>query len=322
MENTSKALIMAAGVLVGIMLLAVYAFVIRGISIWPQAQEEMLSSDQVAEFNEEFEVYKKSRMYGVDVLSCLNKAYNNNEKYDSSAEKFDSAGKKVIGRNAYNAKYVINVFVRLTSDPLKEQIRVYYMDQSSSKRKEYFGTDKPLKNGSTPYRLSETSFYPLIGSPRKVGLVPYAADDLYTTFSVTDELAPTSKTLNTAGFLLANGGPVTREEGDDGPVSVSGYYSLLAREDMNLYEKVTYGNDAKNFTYSDSFNEILPHLLEYTGHAMRQQVKAPAGTPANEWCDAIWETAVYDFKTRHFTCDYIHYNPNTGLVDQIWFSEV
>jgi hypothetical protein len=47
-----------------------------------------------------------------------------------------------------------------------------------------------------------------------------------------------------------------------------------------------------------------------------------SGIPPTDWVEAIWETAVLDFKTKQFKCDYIHYNPRTGLVDQIWFSEV
>ena len=325
MENASKALIMAAGVLIGIMLLATYAFVIRGISIWPQAQEEMISSDQVAAFNEEFEVYKKSRMYGVDVLSCLNKAYNNNEKYDTSQEKFDTSGKKVVGKNAYNSKYVINVFVRIVDKPLEESIRIYYMDPSSKSRKEYFGTNGPMKTDTQRYKLSDTDFYPLIGDRTKYApITTYGPNDLYTKFSINDDLVPTTNTLEGSGYLMPKGGPITRDDGDeDGPIADgTGYYSLLARNDMNLYEKAAYGRDAKTFTYDESYDGVLPRLLEYTGHSMKQLVKAPSDTPPDEWVDAVWETAVYDFKTKHFTCDYIHYNPNTGLVDQLWFSEV
>ena len=319
MENTSKALIMAAGVLIGIMLLATYAFVIRGISIWPQAQEEMISSDQVAAFNEEYEVYKKSRMYGVDVLSCLNKAYSNNEKYDSSQEKF-AAGKKVVGKNNYNSAYVINVFVKIKS-PLKETLRVFYVD-SAGKRREYLGEKKPHED----YTLADTNFYPLIGSPIRGGTGTYGAADLYTTFRTNTALKPTSVNLTGDGFLMPDIGPITRIEDDDEDedVNVPGYYALLTKDEMNMYEKLMYDNKARTFSYDDKFNGVLEHLLEYTGHDMKQSYKPTksSGIPPTEWVEAIWETAVYDFKTKQFTCDYIHYNPRTGLVDQIWFSEV
>ncbi len=317
MENTSKALIMAAGVLIGIMLLGTYAFVIRGISIWPQSQEELVSSDQAAAFNEEYEVYKKSRMYGVDVLSCLNKAYNNNEKNDSSKEKFDSTGKKVTGKNSYNSAYVINVFVKINS-PLKETVRVFYID-SSGKRREYFGTDKP----SEDYTLQDTNFYPLIGSGNGHGGT-FSENDLYTKLRVTDELKPTSIDLTGNGFLMPNQGPVTRTEDDNGAANVTGYYSLLTKNEMNTYESVMYGDDAKTYSFENKYDGVLEHLLEYTGHNMKQscQPNRWSGIPPTDWVEAIWETAVLDFKTKQFKCDYIHYNPRTGLVDQIWFSEV
>ena len=36
----------------------------------------------------------------------------------------------------------------------------------------------------------------------------------------------------------------------------------------------------------------------------------------------IWTTALYKFKTKRFTCDYINYNSTTGRVDKIYFSEI
>ena len=81
MENASKALEMAAGVLLGVLLLSLVAYFFTSISSWPEQQDDEKSSQQTAQFNLEFEVYDKKGMYGADVISCLTKAENNNEKY-------------------------------------------------------------------------------------------------------------------------------------------------------------------------------------------------------------------------------------------------
>ena len=61
MENANKALVMAGSTLLAVMLFAVFTFFIKEISIWPEAQDEMLSTEQRTNFNEEYEVYEKSK---------------------------------------------------------------------------------------------------------------------------------------------------------------------------------------------------------------------------------------------------------------------
>ena len=77
-----------------------YLFVafISKVSIWPEAQDELKVTEQTAAFNKEYEVYQKSAMYGVNVISCLNKAKSNNEKYIEGGSFVDD-GTGVYGRN-------------------------------------------------------------------------------------------------------------------------------------------------------------------------------------------------------------------------------
>lgn len=81
MENAAKALEMAAGVMLGVILMALVTYFFTTVSSWPKNEEDIMSVDQLAKFNLEYEVYNKSMMYGVDVISCLNKVISNNEKY-------------------------------------------------------------------------------------------------------------------------------------------------------------------------------------------------------------------------------------------------
>lgn len=83
MENASKALIMAAGVLIGIMImsLAVYLFVSFGnetSKVYDRNKEQ-----QLVEFNAEYTKYEgKDNITIYEVISVANKANENNKYYE------------------------------------------------------------------------------------------------------------------------------------------------------------------------------------------------------------------------------------------------
>lgn len=116
MENAAKALEMAAGVLLGIMIAALVAYFFTKIRSMPENENEILTAEQLAKFNLEYEVYDKKGMYGVDVISCLNKAISNNRKYVEGGANF--TGSK------YGEKYLIDVCVKINT-PLTENLRYY-----------------------------------------------------------------------------------------------------------------------------------------------------------------------------------------------------
>ena len=132
MENAAKALEIAAGVLIGVLLMALIVYFFKSAGEWPQQEEDMASVEQVAKFNLEYEVYNKKGMYGVDVISCLNKAKDNNDKYFGDQSKL---GFLTEGRHP--KEYVIDVFVKLKDSKLYESIEVKYIDDESKKEKVY-----------------------------------------------------------------------------------------------------------------------------------------------------------------------------------------
>lgn len=111
MENASKALLMAAGVLVGLLVLtlAVYLFVTFGASA-KEIRDEMYSS-QLAEFNAKFNIYADRNDITIyTIISLVNMAKENNEYYkDISNYKndyvidislYDTAGGNIVKMNA------------------------------------------------------------------------------------------------------------------------------------------------------------------------------------------------------------------------------
>ena len=117
MENAARALEIAAGVLLGVLLMALIVYFFKSVGEWPQQEDDMAAVEQTSKFNLEYEIYNKKGMYGVDVISCLNKAIDNNDKYlvgDGS-----KLGFLTQGRNP--KEYVINVFVKINKKPTESQ---------------------------------------------------------------------------------------------------------------------------------------------------------------------------------------------------------
>ena len=81
MENATKALLMASGTLIGVMLVALMMYFFRSLSPFEETRQKTEETDQITAFNEEYTAYEKKLMYGVDLISVLNKANSNNEKY-------------------------------------------------------------------------------------------------------------------------------------------------------------------------------------------------------------------------------------------------
>ena len=81
MENASKALLMTGSILIGIILLSLAVYVYNIMSEAKKMETSTFTEEQLLKYNQEFLAYDKSRMYGTDVITVLNKAIDNNEKY-------------------------------------------------------------------------------------------------------------------------------------------------------------------------------------------------------------------------------------------------
>lgn len=179
MENASKALEMAAGVMLGVLLFSLVAYFFTSISSWPEQQDDEKSSQQTAQFNLEYEVYDKKGMYGADVISCLTKAENNNEKYYE--------GGSFLSGQRYGETYWVNVYVNLKND-LEEQMIVYHMQS---------GTDSVYKqvlqygNACEAFELGDIGF---VFDKSENG-------QKYTKFKETDSLKSASYKLSGSDFI-------------------------------------------------------------------------------------------------------------------------
>lgn len=89
MENASKALVMAGGVLIAIMVLATLMYMMQNTASYKTQTEEQQKIEQIAKFNKEYESYNKSLLRGTEVVTLINKAIANNAKYEEQDEIYD-----------------------------------------------------------------------------------------------------------------------------------------------------------------------------------------------------------------------------------------
>lgn len=79
--NMAQALKMAGGVLIALTIIATLTYFFRELTPFQQQIEDIQELEQTADFNKQYEVYNKSLMLGVDIISVINKAYSNNRAY-------------------------------------------------------------------------------------------------------------------------------------------------------------------------------------------------------------------------------------------------
>jgi len=88
MENASKALIMAGGMLLAMMILVLLVYAFTYMNDLTKAQDKKNSTQQIQEFNNEYLAYNKTIMYGTDVITVINKAIDYNSKLGIDDENY------------------------------------------------------------------------------------------------------------------------------------------------------------------------------------------------------------------------------------------
>lgn len=79
MENASKALLMAGGILFAIIILSLFLYMATVTTRIGDVQESKTLAKQITAFNKEYEAYNRRRLYGTDVITVVNKAINHNK---------------------------------------------------------------------------------------------------------------------------------------------------------------------------------------------------------------------------------------------------
>jgi len=105
MENASKALIMAGGVLISILVISFMVFVLRKAGSMSAEYDNQMSDNERAKFNGQFEIYDKEDNTFFDVLTVMNLAYDINKRTNWDAQAGVTV--KIINENNENVAYSV-----------------------------------------------------------------------------------------------------------------------------------------------------------------------------------------------------------------------
>ncbi len=137
MENASKALIMAAGVLIGIILLSLMVYMFTNFAITSAEVHKENEQNQLNQFNSQFTSYEgKEGLTIYDVVTVANLATENNIYYEHPQQQGinntskDNSYISVILKNpkliGYNNKHIEKGYEDTRNDTYKQQIAKYY----------------------------------------------------------------------------------------------------------------------------------------------------------------------------------------------------
>lgn len=84
MENSSQALLIAGGILLGILTISLLVYMFSNLSTIGNAEKKGEEIERLASWNSEWEAYNKRLLYGADVLTVINKAEQNNLDNDNN----------------------------------------------------------------------------------------------------------------------------------------------------------------------------------------------------------------------------------------------
>ena len=111
MENASKALIMAGGVFISLLVIGLLVFFFNNLSDLQRIEQSSEETQTIAEFNKQYDVYERD-VYGSELLSLANKIndYNKREAENKGYEKIElevqisyDMDEDFLNKNIYNA---------------------------------------------------------------------------------------------------------------------------------------------------------------------------------------------------------------------------
>ena len=86
MENASKALLMAGGILLAVLVLGLLGLLLSSITSKKLSEEKSLEAQQLQEFNQQWEAYNKKALFGSEIITVVNKAKQNNSMYEENSK--------------------------------------------------------------------------------------------------------------------------------------------------------------------------------------------------------------------------------------------
>lgn len=248
MENASKALIMAGGVLIALMIIGALILMFSNLTAYQETNTRSTRSTQISEFNNQFETYNRTSVRGSDLYSLLNKAIDYNRRQSTQGTGWADTGEEI----AYEPMVITFTIDRseLTAD----------------------GTDnyRLFKGNSDTYTVSGNS-------NTFESTIKNTIDDLEDTYG---QSSLTNLTTNLTNIFLDDRASdqekqeaVSKFNSASKKVTISSFSQIekdsTIREDVySYYEYVQFKRayfDCKNVEYNSNTGRITKMNFEFTG---------------------------------------------------------
>lgn len=107
MENASKALLMAGGILIALLVIGALLLMFNQLSSYQKTNSDVEKQSQLVEFNNQFIQYTHSNIQGYELLTLINKVidYNGNDGVANSVDYSKKITLTISGLNKFNEKY-------------------------------------------------------------------------------------------------------------------------------------------------------------------------------------------------------------------------
>lgn len=155
MENASKALLIAGGVLLSLMVISLLIYMFNGISSFQSEEIDAERQAQIVNFNNGYETYNREDVRGSDLYSLLNKVidYNTRKSTEGSAE-----GKELSYQEmTVDVKIATDIEKKYTPDNASNRL-IKAQEYQASKMNNSFKTDVIDKINSLTVKISGVSF--------------------------------------------------------------------------------------------------------------------------------------------------------------------
>ena len=150
MENASKALLMAAGVLIGILILSLAVFLFVDFGGKSKVIHEQIDESKLVQYNAQYTIYEgRTDITIYEVVSVINLAKQNNKDYKDYSD-FDNLYKVnvTVNGSAYNGSTIedmINDYVTVNSNgELKDKFKVSRLEYHENGRVKSINFEKIL----------------------------------------------------------------------------------------------------------------------------------------------------------------------------------
>ncbi len=145
MENASKALLMAGGVLIGLLVIGALVLMVNQLGSYQKQNVGTEQEKQIAQFNQEFTRYTEQRIDGTDIISLVNKVIDYNTR---------SGGVNSIN---YNIKIKLNIditgFAGKYGTKIFGNTKNYTIDPSNGSNSTFYTIISNCRNIETDYGL-------------------------------------------------------------------------------------------------------------------------------------------------------------------------